>query len=71
MLCLIPRPHYCARSMTFGSRGLSEFPGCSSRVRHRNALTDEAWEDAVQGLGKGIPKKDYNRRFPSVSRFCS
>ena len=27
-------------------------PGCSSRIRHRNALTERAWKDAVQGLGK-------------------
>ena len=39
-LCLVPRPHYCARPM------------CSSRIRHQNTLTEEAWEDAVQGLGK-------------------
>ena len=27
---------------------------CSSRlIRHLNALTEKAWEDAVQGLGKG------------------
>ena len=25
------------------------------RVRHRNALTEKAWEDAVQGLGKPNP----------------
>ena len=25
----------------------------SSRIRHRNELTEKAWEDAVQGLGKG------------------
>ena len=24
----------------------------SSRIRHQNALTAKAWEDAVQGLGK-------------------
>ena len=33
--------------MRFGSRGLS-----SSRIRHLNALTEMAWVDAVQGLGK-------------------
>ena len=26
-----------------------------SRIRHQNALTEKAWEDAVQGLGKPIP----------------
>ena len=25
----------------------------SSRIRHRNELTEKAWKDAVQGLGKG------------------
>ena len=25
----------------------------SSRIRHRNELTEKAWEDAAQGLGKG------------------
>ena len=41
--CLVHRPHYFARLMRFGSRGPS--------VRHRNALTEIAWEDAVKGLG--------------------
>ena len=27
-------------------------PSCSSRMRHRNALTERAWKDAVRGLGK-------------------
>ena len=30
-------------------------PGRSSRIRHRNALTERAWKDAVQGLGNQIP----------------
>ena len=30
-------------------------PGRSSRRRHRNALTERAWKDAVQGLGNQIP----------------
>ena len=46
--CLVPRPHYWARPMSFGSRGLSEL----SRIRHRNALVEKAWEEAVQGLRK-------------------
>ena len=53
--CLVPRPHYYARPMRFGSRGPRKFlrpsPGRSSRIRHRNALTERAREDAVQGLG--------------------
>ena len=54
--CLVPKLHYCARPMRFGSRGSSEFsPGRSPRIRHRNALTEKAWEDALQGLGKPKP----------------
>ena len=34
--------------MLFGSRGLSEF---FSQTRHRNAFTEKAWVDVVQGLG--------------------
>ena len=37
--------------MRFGSRGPSEF---FSQIRHRNALTEIAWEDAVQGLGMAM-----------------
>ena len=29
-----------------------ESPGHSSRLRHRNELTEKTWEDAVQGIGK-------------------
>ena len=25
-----------------------------SRIRHRNSLTEETWEDTVQGLGKSV-----------------
>ena len=49
--CLLHRPHYSARLMRFGSRGPSEF---FSQIRHRNALTEIAWEDAVQGLGMAM-----------------
>ena len=50
--CLVPRPYYCARPVCFESRGPGEFLfGRSSRIRHRNVLTDKTWEDAVQGLG--------------------
>ena len=37
--------------MRFGSRGPSEF---FSQIRHRNALTEIAWEDSVQGLGHNV-----------------
>ena len=37
--------------MRFGSRGPSEF---FSQIRHRNALTEIVWEDAVQGLGGNV-----------------
>ena len=52
--CLVPRPHYSARPVRLGSRGTSEFlrsSGRPSQIRHRNALTEKAWEGAVQGLG--------------------
>ena len=50
--CLVPWPYYSARPMCFGSRGPSEFSfGRSSRIQHRNVLTEKAWEDAAQGLG--------------------
>ena len=45
--CLVRRPHYSVRLMRFGSRGPSEFA-------NRNALTEIAWEDAVQGLGMAM-----------------
>ena len=38
--CLVRRPHYSALM----SRGPSEF---FSQIRHRNALTEIAWEDVV------------------------
>ena len=28
-------------------------------LRHQNALTEKAWEDAVQGLGKLVPIRLY------------
>ena len=37
--------------MRFGSRDPSEF---SSQIHHRNALTEKAWDDAVQGLGMAM-----------------
>ena len=40
--------------MRLGSRGTSEFlrsSGRPSQIRRRNALTEKAWEGAVQGLG--------------------
>ena len=47
-ICLVPRPHYYASVIRFGSRG----PGRSSEIRHRNQLTAKALEKAVQELGK-------------------
>ena len=49
--CLVHRPHYSARLMRFGSRGPNEF---FSQIRHRNAFTEIAWEDAGQGLGMAM-----------------
>ena len=37
--------------MRVRSHGPSEF---FSQIRHRNALTEIAWEDAVQGLGHNV-----------------
>ena len=40
-----------ATVMRFGSRDPSEF---FSQIRHRNAVTEIAWEDAVEGLGMAM-----------------
>ena len=45
-------------SMRFGSRGPNESPRLLSRLRHRNLLTEKAWEAAVQGLGKAGRRKE-------------
>ena len=37
--------------MRFGSRGPSKF---FSQIRHRNALTEIAWEEAEQGVGGNV-----------------
>ena len=63
-ICLAPRPHYYARPMRIGSRGPSEL------IRHRNALTEKAWEDAVQGLGE-LLYLILSRGFYSQSKDCS
>ena len=36
--------------MRFGSRGANEFFSRPSRIRHRDALTEKALGDALQGL---------------------
>ena len=46
--CLVHRPHYSARLMRFGSLCPSDF---FSQIRHRNAFTEIAWEDAEQRHG--------------------
>ena len=46
--CLVPRPQYFASVIRFGSRGA----GRSSGIRHSNQLIANAWEKAVQELGK-------------------
>ena len=51
---LVPWPPYYVRPTRFGSRGPRKFFR-SSRIRHRNALTERAWKDAVQGLGNIYP----------------
>ena len=57
-ICVVPKFHYCARPMRFGSRGPSEFsrPSRSSRVRHQNALTEKAWEGRGTGTRLGLGK---------------
>ena len=57
-ICLVPKFHYCARPMRFGSRDPSEFsrPSRSSRVRHQNALTEKAWEGRRTGTRLGLGK---------------
>ena len=45
--------------MRFGSRGLSEF---FSKIRHRNALTEIVWEDAVQGLSGNVYRSDREKQ---------
>ena len=47
--CLVPRPHHSGRPIRFGSRAPSE-----DRSRHRSELTEKAWENAVQGIGKEV-----------------
>ena len=42
--CLVPRPHYSARSMRFGSRD----PSPCVRLEY---VTEMHWENAVGGLG--------------------
>ena len=58
VICLVPRHHYCARPMRIGSR-------CTSGlICQRNALTEKAWEDAVQGLGELLVVLIVKRLFP-------
>ena len=48
---LVPTPNYPVRVTRFESCGPSESPGRSPRIRHRHALTEKAWENAVQWRG--------------------
>ena len=50
-------PHYSVRVSRFESRGPSESPGRSPRIRHRHALTEKAWENALQGRGNVSHRK--------------
>ena len=38
--------------VTWSEKVFEASPGRSSRIRHRNALTEGTWKDAVQGLAK-------------------
>ena len=51
--CLVPRPHYSVRPIHFRSRGPGGevFPARSPWIRHQSELTEEAWQNAVEGLG--------------------
>ena len=45
----------------------------ASRLRHRSELTEEAWENAVQGLGKTVPRcstRSMQMCGGSRTRFC-
>ena len=46
--CLVRKTHYSFRAANAFRVTWFE------RVRHRNALTETAWEDAVQGLGMAM-----------------
>ena len=50
--CLVPRPYYIALRVTWSER----VSGCSSRIRHRNSLTEKAWKRAAQVLGTVNPR---------------
>ena len=50
-LCLVHRPHYSARLMHSGHVVRASV---FSQIRHRNALTEIAWEDTVQGIGMAM-----------------
>ena len=57
LTCLVSWTRYSARPMHFRSRGPSKgvrpaFPARSLRIHHRSELTEKAWGNAVQGLGK-------------------
>ena len=70
--CLVPKFHHCKQPMNFGSRGSSELrvsPGHSSRIRHRNAFTQNhlrtlvlkfkrqlTWLSTRKGICPGIHK---------------
>ena len=53
--------HYSARSTRFRTRGPNEFaslsPDRSSRIGHRNALTEKARKNAVRELGARVTGK--------------
>ena len=53
--CLVPvpKPYYSARALCVSCHVVrASFVLACSRICHRNALTEKAWEDAVQGLSK-------------------
>ena len=65
--CLVHRPHYSARLMRLGSRGPREF---FSQIRHQNAFTEIAWEDAEQGLGMAMSALSSEKNRELLLRHC-
>ena len=56
LLSYLPSPKaalFCAAN-AFPGHVVRASPTCSSRIRHRNASTEKAWEDAAQGPGNQV-----------------
>ena len=51
--CLVPRPRFSSWPSVSGHVVYAKMP----RIRQRNELTERDWENAVQGLGKLVPRQ--------------